>query len=300
MTITLTVAICTKDREQTLRECVSHATAAIAQAGQPRRHSLMIVDDGQVSDECLSEFKTLTDSFGIDFVYLKKSKDMQRGLYGSRRVAVKNIATSHVLFIDDDCMVEPDYVNMALGIVSARPDLVALTGVDRRNLVPPTPVQLLLWKFFLMSGGREGRLSLTGFNYGHAFWLERKDDFECDFVHGCNMLFAVDALREMPACAWLEGHSVCEDLVLAHTAARLGCIIVSPRLNFEHLETPGGRGGALTKLQRKLRSHFKFHRMKNGWGVFDLLFIWSTIGVLCNFVWKQAARRFGLRVHLKS
>ncbi len=300
MTASLTVAICTKDREQTLLDCATHAAASLKNANIHSTAQLLIIDDGALSEVYKNDLQATADRHHITLSYVKKAHFHQPGLYGSRRLAVQIADSSHILFIDDDCMLDETYIRTAMDVVSSNPALAGLSGVDRRNLVNPTAAQKLFWRLFLLSSGDSGKLSYTGFNYGHSLWLGKTAIFESDFVHGCNMLFLVSALERLPDCSWLEGHSVCEDLVLASTAVKHGAILISPHLKFEHLETPGGRGNALKRLTRKYRSHFNFSRMKNGSGLGDVLFLWSVTGGLLYIASKMLASKLGARAHLKN
>lgn len=299
MTASLTVVICTKDREHTLYDCVTHAIASVA-AARFSNAGILIIDDGALSPDYVARLHAAADNADVSLSYLVKEPPLQKGLYGSRKLAVSTVGTSHILFIDDDCMLDQTYVDTAMKLIASNPNAVAISGVDRRNLIEPSELQKWFWRVFLLSGGENGKLSRTGFNYGHSYWLTKAHIFESDFVHGCNMLFERKSLQELPDCPWLEGHSMCEDLVLAHTAHRHGKILIDPSLKFDHLETPGGRGNALKRLQRKIRSHYNFSKMRSN-GLFrDAIFAWSVTGGILQIAIKLLASRLGLKVHVKS
>ena len=300
MTPSLTVVICTKDREHTLYECVKHAAASVAESTDIDPATILIIDDGNISDEYRARISAIADDLGVPLTYTKKSKGHQKGLYGSRKLAVEVVKSSHILFIDDDCMLGKGYVDTVMATIAGDEDVVGVSGVDRRNLIKPTTLQKLFWRLFLLSDGDSGKLSRTGFNYGHSYWLTKTEVFESDFVHGCNMLFKQVSLKELPDCPWLEGHSMCEDLVLAHSALRHGKILIDPTLQFDHLETPGGRGNALKRLQRKIRSHYNFSKMRNIGPFRDEMFAWSIAGGLLHVAIKLLASKMGCTVHVKS
>jgi glycosyltransferase involved in cell wall biosynthesis len=299
MAASLTVVICTKDREHTLSECATHAIASVAAATMSNA-GILIIDDGALSADYLAKLHAVAQHHDVPLTYLYKKPPLQKGLYGSRKLAVSTVETSHILFIDDDCMLDKTYVATAMQLIASQPDAVAVSGVDRRNLVEPSVLQKWFWKLFLLSGGESGKLSRTGFNYGHSYWLGKVEIFESDFVHGCNMLFERTSLQGLPDCPWLEGHSMCEDLVLAHAANAHGKILIDPNLKFDHLETPGGRGNALKRLKRKIRSHYNFSKMRSQ-GLFrNILFAWSVSGGILHIAIKLFASKLGFSVHVKS
>lgn len=299
MAASLTVVVCTKDREHTLYECVTHAIASVAAASMSNA-GILIIDDGALSSDYLASLNAVAEKADVPLSYLVKKPPLQKGLYGSRKLAISVVETSHILFIDDDCMLDEGYVDAGIKLITSTPDVVSVSGVDRRNLVEPSALQKWFWRAFLLSGGENGKLSRTGFNYGHSYWLTKPDVFESDFVHGCNMLFERTSLQELPDCPWLEGHSMCEDLVLAHTAHRHGKILIDPSLKFNHLETPGGRGNALKRLKRKIRSHYNFSKMRSNGPFRDAIFAWSVTGGILHIAVKLLASKLGFKAHVKS
>lgn len=299
MKSSLTIAICTKDRDHMLVDCISHALQSVKHSAPDFATDLMVVDDGKLAANVKDNIERAAADGGVGFVYLRKPSSSQKGLYGSRVFAVQKCKTTHLLFIDDDCLLGKSYIGSAMGLIHSKPDISAVSGVDHRNIQPPSNWQRILWRVFLLSDGANGKLSSTGFNNGHSYWASKTEDFECDFVHGCNMLFTTSSLRSLPDCAWLDGHSICEDMVLARTASNSGKIIISPCFEFEHLETPGGRGDSLHRLKRKIANHFHFHRMKNGKGIHDLLFGWSVVGSLVNVALKLVIAKMWGGVHIK-
>lgn len=285
----LAITICTKDREQVLSDAFVAAIASICDANRQPDCEILIIDDGDLQKEIIAEFSSIALHNEVTFKYYKKSGSQQRGLYGSRRLAVDLLETSHVLFIDDDCLLGPNYVAKVFEHFEDN-TIVGLTGVDHKNIPKADERVRTLWKLFFLAD-ETGQLSITGFNHGHSYWLERDNPFASNFVHGCNMTFELSAIRHLPECPWLTGHSICEDLVIAHTAKRSGTILVDPTLPFLHLETPGGRGATISRLKRKLSSHWHFHKLRSLRGPNDILFAWSAIGYLTHCAVKIAHAR---------
>lgn len=278
----LTIAICTKNREPQLVECVKHAVASAAVASKTVQSDIHIVDDGKLSKEFENSLRSFAEEYSVGLTVSRKTdiEGSQPGLYGSRRFAAVSSSGDYLLFIDDDCNIGKTYIS-DLAATFLATGAVAVGGVDHRNV----PAEMAAWKeilfrVFLLWGNQNGDLSKTGFNYGHHLWRRQNKSFRSNWLHGCNMAYDRKSIISLPDCPWLQGHAACEDLVTSHHAGKHGAIIVNPKLDFVHLEVPGGRGNFATRIKKKIRGHWNFHNLRNGTATGKMLFAWSALGFL--------------------
>ena len=97
-TLALSVIICTKDREESLRECLG---SLLRQSRLP--DEVVIVDDGNLDGEVLG---SLVRSRGVSYQYLRKQTP---GLTASRNLGVEHARGDIVLFLDDDVVLDRGY-----------------------------------------------------------------------------------------------------------------------------------------------------------------------------------------------
>ncbi len=285
----LTVAICTKNREPQLENCVTHAVRSAADAKEVVRANILIVDDGNLSQEVKNSLKSVAEAHAVDMKISRKSEveGTQSGLYGSRRYAAIAAPGDYLLFIDDDCNIAPTYITELISTF-IETGAVGVGGVDHNNV----PAKMAPWKEFLFTvfllwGNKNGSLSRTGFNYGHHLWRRQDQSFKSDWLHGCNMAFFRKALLTLPSCPWLEGHSACEDLVISHHAAKSGMLFVNPKLDFKHLEVPGGRGSIFTRAKKKILGHWNFLLLRERSIISKIMFAWSVLGFALYMIAKK-------------
>jgi GT2 family glycosyltransferase len=124
----LTVAVCTRDRPEDLRRCLT----AIAALETPPA-DVLVVDNASRDDAT----RVVAAEFGVRYV-----REPRAGLDWARNRALLEARTRIVAFTDDDVLVHPGWVSGLLRAFDEEPDAVAVTG-----LVAPaelaTPAQVM-------------------------------------------------------------------------------------------------------------------------------------------------------------
>jgi GT2 family glycosyltransferase len=124
----ITVAVCTRDRPDDLRRCLT-AIAAL----QTPPAEVLVIDNASRDDAT----RVVAAEFGVRYV-----REPRAGLDWARNRALLEARTRIVAFTDDDVVVHPDWVTGLLRAFDEEPDAVAVTG-----LVAPaelaTPAQVL-------------------------------------------------------------------------------------------------------------------------------------------------------------
>lgn len=251
--IVLTIAICTKDRPDSLLD-VLRTLSSLPMTSREAVEVLVVLDGAVVpsQQEC--------DIAAGRIVRLRpKRPDERAGLYASRHVCVQEARGELILFLDDDAHPCPGYLERLQELAAAHPMAQGFGGIDKASLPDrPGRVARAYARVFLLAGSSPGELSPTGFNHSQMTWREQSDPFESEFLHGCNMTFRRSALRGLPDLSWLSGHACTEDLVISQHAARLGPLLVDPALGVRHLPAEGGRGNAPQRLRTMLVNHALF------------------------------------------
>lgn len=125
--ITLSVAICTRDRADSLRQTLlslvrSHAALARADA---RCWELLVIDNGS-SDHT----SRVIDAFG-DRLPLTNLSEHRRGQSNARNTAVAHFRGQWIAFTDDDAQVDEGYLGALLQAIAANPAMDFFGGRSR-------------------------------------------------------------------------------------------------------------------------------------------------------------------------
>lgn len=130
----VTVAVCTRDRPDDLRRCLT----AIGRLSTPVAE-VMVVDNASRDDRT----RQVAEEFGVRYV-----REPRAGLDWARNRALLEAGTSVVAFTDDDVLVHPDWVRGLLRALQEEPDAVAVTG-----LVAPAELATAAQVLFEAQGG---------------------------------------------------------------------------------------------------------------------------------------------------
>jgi glycosyltransferase involved in cell wall biosynthesis len=119
--VTLTVAICTRGRPESLRRCLD---SLIPERG--RLHEVLVATDGvePETDDVIDAARA-----ALPIVHLRGPR---RGLAANRNTCVVHATGEHLLFLDDDARLLPGFLDAALA--AAGPDAVVTGWEDKRGV----------------------------------------------------------------------------------------------------------------------------------------------------------------------
>jgi glycosyltransferase involved in cell wall biosynthesis len=273
--MTLSVVICTCNREQELLFCVASVLESI-RSTHFLRVDLLIVDDGELPDSTQNWLSLTSASVGVGFLYYRKSI---KGLYASRLEAIGRTTGDIILFLDDDVVVEPDYLSV-LEAAFADTKVGGFSGIDVS--LNHASWRMLLYQFlFLHCSTRLGKLSLTGFNGAVTRWPGRREPFYSEFFLGFNMAFRRALIVDLPHIDVFRGYSVGEDLFISRFASSYRYrLVVNPAGRLIHHRSPAGRDNARCVARSVVSNQF----FLLGYFFPDslvrrALFMWSAIGL---------------------
>jgi len=113
----ISVAVCTRNRPDDLRECVA---TILANEGTP--FELLVIDqsDGEGSRRTLGP--------AVDDPRVRYVATDTRGVSRSRNLAIEHARSETLLFTDDDCRVPPDWVANAWSVLQRDPQTAVACG----------------------------------------------------------------------------------------------------------------------------------------------------------------------------
>lgn len=170
----ITVAICTYNRYQLLRELI----ATLANQSLPRPMFEILVVDNTDNEADRRRFeKEAHGHAGLEVVY-----SFPPGLSRARNMAIEKCRTKYIVFIDDDAFPAPEWLSSLLDVFRKSGASAVAGPID-----PIWPAHQPDWLPEKYIG------CLTILDHGHT---DRKLS-EYEFAYGTNMAFSTDALREV-------------------------------------------------------------------------------------------------------
>ncbi len=121
----ITVAICTRDRPGQLRQAL---TALTSQSSSD--FDILVVDQSSEPDLRLEEMSREDRRLQI-------MRDEGRGLSRARNIAARAAETPWIAFVDDDCLLESDWIEVLRGVIAEYPETQFITGDVRPGNMPP-------------------------------------------------------------------------------------------------------------------------------------------------------------------
>jgi glycosyltransferase involved in cell wall biosynthesis len=288
----LSIVCCTRARPVELARLVRSILAA-RRAEPPIPLELLIIDDGNLSDQTRQTLAGQVRNADIDWVYVNKSA--RAGLLRSRIEAVGLARHDWMLFFDDDVEIERDYLTRFCRLAGQRPDVAGLGGIDL--LAPALGHVRLLWR---MAAGFEplrlGRLSFSGFPAHMDRARAANRPFLSRRVYGCNMGFRRSALAGLRPLPGFEGYSLYEDAYLSFEAARHGSLLIDPGLRVRHHHSPSARDSSRDVGRMSVLNHLQLMRLFGGsrWRAFAVAYsVMSLAGWLTLTGFRRRSQRPG-------
>jgi glycosyltransferase involved in cell wall biosynthesis len=291
----LSVVCCTRDRPAELARLIRSILAA-RRFERPIALELLVIDDGNLSDQIRQSLADQVRSAGIDWVYFNKSA--RAGLLRSRIEAVGLARHDWLLFFDDDVEIERDYLARFCQLAGEAPDVAGLGGVD--ILTRAVPAGRLLWR---IAAGFEplflGQLSFSGFPAHMDRARRAKQPFLSRRLYGCNMGFRRSALAGLRPLPGFEGYSLYEDAYLSFEAARHGRLLIDSGLQVRHHHSPSARDSSRDVGRMSVLNHLQLMRLYGGsrWRVLGVAYsVMSLAGwlALTGFSHRSQRRDRGL------
>jgi GT2 family glycosyltransferase len=222
--VSFSVIIVTKGRPEPLREALE-SSAIMLPAG-----SEVIVVDGDLDRSAYDVVCEIRSRFAdADIGYIPSPP----GMTLQRNIGIDAAGGEVVLFIDDDCKVEPGLFD-ALAATYDDPSVVGATGrvgAKSRNKVGPGAHSRLRW--LLVGGGRQGTMSSFGFRRPIVDMEEPRD---VEFMPGAFMSARRDVAAKVRFDEGLNGYCLGEDDDFAYRLSRQGRICYTPTASVFHQE----------------------------------------------------------------
>jgi len=271
MNLTVSVIIPTKDRAGDL---VAAVRSLFLQTVTPNQ---LIILDQSASDESERQISALLAEASAkvrDRLKLNHVRDTTvTGLASARNRSLEMAHADVCLFLDDDVVLEPNFLEELLTVYSNHPEAAGVSGIVTNY---PLPDRFTRWwsAVFVRGVLHDDRQPV----YWSAGRLRDQSPIQVSRLGGGLMSFRTEAIRGVRFDEALEGVSDGEDVDFCARLGPKAVLLISPRARLVHNQSPSGRernywvrrhGRALYYLYRKNWKHGVVNRLS---------FVWLNVG----------------------
>jgi GT2 family glycosyltransferase len=253
MTLTMSVVIPTKNRPDDLLKAVD---SILAQTRPPEE--LLIIDqsEGMASEHAVRSRFEATAPTRLVYVH----DTAITGLVDAKRVGSKRAAGDIVCFLEDDVILERDYMAQIESGFLAEPAMCGCSGVIV-NVPRSSPMYIAAQRVFFRGIFRDPRLPLTAraLNGGRQL-------MSCDVLSGGISSWRRDVFKHVQFDV-ANGFFMFEDMEFSTRVVKaLGHhLYINPRARLEHHMSGVNRDRHGTRQRRKLREALLFYKKRSAW-----------------------------------
>lgn len=253
----ISVIIPTKNRAGDLR-CTLNSL--IKQVRKP--DEIIVVDQGSSPALDSSDFP-----IPLNYIYAPYIS----GAAVARNAAMDRATGDIWIFLDDDVILEPEYIQELL--LAYSPEVTGVSGIFTNYTVPPFP-RRLFEKVFVRGAFHDDRQRI----YWHANDLRRRGPQRVKQFTGAVMSFRAAVVRTLRFDPNLTGGSLAEDIDLCARLPRGTVLVVAPKARLLHKRSIVGRATAHWLDEHAQSSAYMRRRNWNRGLADDLCFAWLQIG----------------------
>lgn len=269
----ITVIIPTKNRPKDLIKAVASIIA------QTRLPDEMILVDQSDSDASRPEIQAMVKAGG-NALHLNHIYDPRiRGLVDAKRVGVSSAGGDIVCFLEDDVVLEPDYVAQMENAFLGHPAMMGCCGV-MTNLPELPPNYVRFFHLFHRGVFHDDRVGV------HGHHVERDALIPSRYLSGGTSAFRKTVFERIPFDI-ANGFFMLEDIDFSVRALRAfgPCFFINTGARLAHYMSPSNRAVLGNKYRRKLKEYLVFYK-KHGNGIAQMAnLLWLLVGL-----WIEAMR----------
>lgn len=279
----ISVAISTKNREQDIIKCME---SILIQSYEP--YEIIIIDSSDTNN-LESKLNLLCEPKNrvLKYVHAKVS------LTCARNIAIEKCAGDVILFIDDDVILDKDYIKEMANVFNrdAGEKIAGVTGniiaegVNAEKVKKSFPyliyrkiVELLAKVFFLPRHGN-GRFQPSGFPT-LIYSKNINEVIDTEFLFGCNMAFRKEIVDEFKFDENLHGYCDLEDDDFSYRVSRAHRNVYTPFAKLIHNVSPISRDKEYDKAKMRMENHYYLFKKDLPQTLkYKFAFWWSVIGL---------------------
>ncbi len=193
---TLTLAICARNAQHIIGDCIESIRR---QTVAPDEVILAVDEESDSTIDAVGSAILQPTACGLQPV-IRVVVSHGTGLYEARNAVLEACTTDYLAFTDADCVLTPQWVELAIKVLDTYHDVAAGTGRH------PTI----------------GTYNFTSWFRHMWFRVETRHTGETDGVIGANSYFRTAALRDVGGWLPLRGHNAAEDMYISKALHKAG------------------------------------------------------------------------------
>jgi GT2 family glycosyltransferase len=270
----LTVIIPTLNRPSELINAINSLCA------QSRLPCELIIVDQSVDDlSCRAVNITLSKFKQIKLTYIHDSKIS--GLVDAKRVGVNHTAADIVCFLEDDVVLETDYLKQ-IELAFIKSNMIGCSGVITN---PPKVHFLYKFLFVIFHRGifKDKRVGVHKNYRGYGNRL-----IESDMLSGGVSAWRREVFNSVEFDVANDFHMF-EDIDFSTRVARHygNRLFINPNARLAHYCSPINRDVLDTKQRRKVRECFTYYKKRKDWPNAAISFYWLLLGMLLESIFQS-------------
>jgi GT2 family glycosyltransferase len=207
----------------------------------------------------------------VDLMYLRDA-DIS-GLTAARNRSLNLVRSEIVLFLDDDVLLEPDFVDRILEVYTHYPHATGVSGIVT-NYSPPSRM-FKYWSWLFARGPlHDDRQPI----YWKAAKLGQREPIRVTRLGGGLMSFRMTAIQGFRFDENLTGACEAEDIDFCTRLSGGAVLLIAPAARLVHKASPTGRTGDHWLQRHAQAMWYLYGRNWNHGFVNRLCFVWLNLG----------------------
>jgi GT2 family glycosyltransferase len=233
----ISIVIPTKDRKADLLKCIISISNQFLKPSE-----VIVIDDGKLENEFITKINQIFSKSGIFFTYYKKEKP---GLAESKNIGAHLAHYDLVLFIDDDVILDVEYLENLMECWRKNADKKNIAGISgiATNTRREHFLEEIFYRIFCLYSPKLWSILPWGFQ---TWDYEMRDETLVDWIPGYSSSFRRFIFDKFEFKPLQPGRTSLEDLEFCWRLKLSGYrFVITPFAKLKHNESLSGREKAL-------------------------------------------------------
>ena len=268
--MTVSVIIPTKDRWKQIYQCIE---SLVNQTVLP--NTIIIIDASE--KEGLNEYlRPLVYVEKIEFIYIHS----EPGLTRQRNIGIERNKNDVVLFLDDDVVLDENFLKIIIDFFENNPDVMGVTGKILNQ--PSLPfISSLIRRIFFLPEVKRGEIKLSGANNDIHAKINRP--ITVNWLKGGCSAYRKNVFLEFRFDNLLSGYSYLEDVDFSYRVQKKYPLMYIPEATLYHYHMAAPETRLSIRKKHKMFAinyHYFFKKNMPQTLKYKLAHYWSLVGLV--------------------
>ena len=247
---------------------------------------IIIVDDsdGDNIEQLIGSLHSRFTEKNVVLKYIRNTRE--KSLTIARNVGIKNATGDVILFLDDDVILDDNYLSEISNVYKNNPDALGVQGFIQNVKVHENPIvnrlKILINKLFYFSSNYNGRCRVLP-STNTVYPLDLNGVTTCEWLSGANQSYKRMILEEFTFDENLRRYSFKEDVDISYRIQKKNpnSLLIAPHAKLIHKTSPASRlpKKDLTFMKRTYSLYFFYKNIDQSYKN-KIIFLWSEFGHL--------------------